>query len=95
MEKYNTYKPSLIFFYKLYSVLVQNPQQYAPFFIDFLKQNYVTLYNEDTQTKTYESLVPRDDKIDVETKLYIRKDKYDEVVHRLLQKNYIKKVDQS
>jgi hypothetical protein len=91
MEEYNTDKPAVIWFDKRYSVLGQNPQQYAPFFMDFLKQNYVTLYNEDTQTKTYESLVPRDDKIDVETKLYIRKDKYDEVINRLLEHNLIKK----
>lgn len=93
MNEYNTNKPVVIWYDRRYSVLGKSSEKYAPFFLDFLKENYITLYDEETHLKRYESLIPRDDKIDVETKLYIRKDKYHEVVNRLLQKKMIKKVD--
>lgn len=93
MNEYNTNKPVVIWYDRRYSVLGKSSEKYAPFFLDFLKENYLTLYDEETHLKRYESLIPRDDKIDVETKLFIRKDKYHEVVSRLLQKKMIRKVD--
>lgn len=90
LEEFNTNKPIVIWLDKRYSVLGQAAPQFAPFFMDFLNKNYVTLYNEETEEKKYESVLPIETSRDVETMLYIRKDKFDEVVERLQNANLVR-----
>lgn len=82
-------KPKIIFFDKNYFVLGSNPQDYAGFFIDFLKENYITLlgYRENE----YVTAIPVSNAVDLDAKMYIRKDIANEVLAKLLSLNLIKK----
>jgi hypothetical protein len=82
-------KPKVIFFDQNYSVLGSNPQSYAPFFVDFLKENYITILGY--KNNEYITTVPVSDAVDLEAKMYIYKDNIDEVIARLLSLNIIKR----
>ncbi len=81
-------KPKVIFFDKNYSILGSNPHEYAGFFIDFLKENYITLYGY--KHNRYVSVMPVSSRIDLEAKMYINKDNVDEIITKLLSQDLIK-----
>ena len=82
-------KPELIFFDENYSVLGSNPQQYAPFFVSYVKEKYVTLmeYNNNE----YIPVIPVSSAVDLDAKMYIRKDDINQIIAKLLSLNIIKK----
>jgi hypothetical protein len=82
-------KPKVIYFDQNFSVLGGNPQSYAPFFVDFLKQNYITLYGY--KNNEYISVIPVSSAVDLETKMYINKNNVDEIIAKLLSLNIIEK----
>lgn len=87
-------KPKVMYFDKKFYILISNPEMHAPWFIEFTKQNYITLYDYREGKIRYRSVVPISQKVDLETKLYINKEKKDEVIHDLLLHNYIRQEQQ-
>ena len=79
-------------FDKTYNIYSSTPEMHAKFFLSFLKDNYVTLFEYREGKKKYMSVASIDQRIDIETKLYIRKDAISEVVQKLLAANYIHEV---
>lgn len=90
VQDFTKNKPKVIYFDKTYSIRGYRPEEYGGFFQKFLDENYVTLYSMRTDTKKYMSNVPITLHIDYETKLFIRKDRVNEVVAKLLETNIIR-----
>ena len=90
MADFRKNKPKVIIFDKRYFIFGNSPEMYAKFFIDFLDKEYVTLFDYRRNGLQYVSVAAITERVDIETKLYIDKDKVEEVVDELLQKNYIK-----
>ncbi len=88
----NQNKPKVIYFDKNFVYLFSPAHSYSKFFMDFLKENYVTLYGYTVNNVHYSSVAPIhvNEKMDIETKLYIRKDVVSEVIDKLLKSNYIR-----
>lgn len=88
-------KPKVIMFDSQFVYLGKSVNSYGKFFMDFLKKHYITLLRYKEGNVVYRSIAPihPGEKIDIESKLYIRKDVIDEVVERLLRANYIKQVN--
>jgi hypothetical protein len=82
-------QPKIIYFDQNFSVLGGNPQSYAPFFVDYLKQNYITLYGY--KNNEYISVIPVSSAVDLETKMYINKNNVNEIIEKLLSLNIIEK----
>lgn len=83
-------KPKVIYFDKRFFVLFRSPETYGQFFLNFLKENYVTVqdYSKENNIKL-SSVIPIDDKIDLETKLYIDRNRADKIISELLDKSLI------
>ena len=81
-------KPKVIFFDQNFSVLGNNPQSYAPFFVFFLKENYITLYGY--KNNKYITTIPVSNTVDLEAKMYIRKENADEIIAKLLSLGIVK-----
>ncbi len=95
LEMLNDFKknrPKVIFFDPNVSILGSNPQSYASFFIDFLKENYITLYGYQHNGLRYVSANPISHRVDLEAKMYINKNNVDEIITKLLSLNLIKQV---
>lgn len=84
-------KPETIWFNKNTAILGSSVDSYSGFFKDFLSKHYTTLYEYRQIGKTYTSVEPINPQKDIETMLYIRKDKADEIIQKLVDKNYIRK----
>lgn len=82
--------PKIIYFNNAYSILGQNPQVYGKFFINFLKENYITLYPSPEKNIAYVSFVPITQHVDIETKLYINKQYKEEIINKMISQNLIK-----
>ena len=87
-------KPKVIMFDPQFVYLGKSIDTYGGFFLDFLKDNYVTLLQYSKDGIAYRSIAPihPKEKVDLESKMFIRKDKVDEVVKKLIEKNYIREV---
>ncbi len=83
-------KPKVIFFDQNYYILGSNPHEYAGFFLDFLKANYITLYGYKYNGLKYVSVIPVSNRINLEAKMYINKDNVNEVIAKLLSLGLIK-----
>jgi len=92
ISDFTKHKPKVIFLDKNVSILGSSPATYAKFFLDFINKNYITLYEYKEGDTQYRSLIPISDKVDLETKMYIDKDKRQEVIAKMLSENLIKKV---
>ena len=91
MADFEKNKPAVLYFDKAYSIRGYEPKNFAPFFLDFLRQNYITLFDyRDGKTK-YVSVAQVSEHLDLETKLYISKDHKNEIIQKLLQQNLIRK----
>lgn len=81
--------PKIIYFEKRYFILGRSPEMYAQFFLDYLATNYITLFDYKEGKTVYKSSIPIDDRIDLETKLYINKNDFPQVKQELLDKGLI------
>jgi len=87
-----TTKPKIIWYDKNFSILGQQPKDYATLFNQELDQHYIQLYlYRDAQDK-YVSLLTRSEWVDLEGRLYMRKENAKEVIQDLLANNMVKKV---
>lgn len=84
-------KPKLIYFQKNFFILGRSPEMYGQFFIDYLKDHYVTLQTYSNHGVTYKSKVPVTEKVDLDSRLYIRKEDASEMINKLLRDNFIQK----
>ncbi|MDE2025665.1 MAG: hypothetical protein KGJ07_04180 [Patescibacteria group bacterium] len=91
MSDFETHKPIVIYFDEGVGIRGHLPYVYAPFFINFLHKNYITLYEYHTGKTIYKSVDPITIDKDVERKLFILKSEKDIVIQRLLRKRIIKK----
>lgn len=82
-------KPKVIYFDKRYFILGSSPEMHGKFFLGFLDKNYITLLDYDDGVNKYRSKIPIDGKLDLETKLFIDKEKVTEVIEKMLQQNLI------
>lgn len=86
-------KPSIIYFQKNFFILGRSPEMYGQFFLDYLKEHYITLQQLNEKGRKYISLVPVSDKIDLETRLYIRKEKLSYIIEKLIANQFIASVN--
>ena len=64
---------------------------YGQFFIDYLKEHYITLETYEEDGVTYKSTVPVTEKIDLDSRLYIRKENAPEIIQKLESNNFIQR----
>lgn len=91
MADFQTHMPIVIYFDEGVGIRGHLPYIYAPFFINFLHQNYITLYKYHEGKTIYRSIEPITIDKDVETKLFILKSQKNVVIQRLLEQHIIKK----
>lgn len=91
MVDFNNHKPKVIYFDSNYAIFGTNPQQYAPFFMEYLKNNYIRLVDFKDGKIKYTSSLPHEGpgKMDIDANLYINKENKDEVIQNLLTHNLI------
>ncbi len=87
---FTKHKPKVIMFDRAFFILGSSPETFGQFFLKFLADNYVTLYDYRPNGIRYVSIQPITPRIDLETKLYIDKDRFNEVLDRLLQEHLVK-----
>jgi len=92
LTDFQTHKPKIIYFDREFYVLGKDPDEYGQFFINFLNNNYITLFTYRNGNTQYVSVPPVTLQMDLEKKLYINKDDIKEVIQKLVQANYIKPV---
>lgn len=95
IEDFRHNLPSVILFDKRFHILGDAPEQYAQFFLDFLNENYGVLYDYSRDENRYFSGSPVSISFDLETQLYLRKDKIDELAEILVDKGWVKRVKPS
>lgn len=82
--------PKVIYFDKNFHYLGSKTEIYSSNFIQFLNDYYVTPADYKVGGNIYRSVIPVDIKMDLETKLFIRKDKIREVLPVLIKNNYLR-----
>lgn len=89
-------KPKVIIFDKEFVYLGKSVGSYSEFFLRFLSENYITLfdYSDGSITYRFVNQPQNKDKFNLESKTYIRKDKVGEVIKKLLERKYIKQVNE-
>jgi hypothetical protein len=90
LDDFQRHKPKVIYFDRECYILGSNPEMYAQFFLDFLDWEYVTLNQYEQGGKQYLSTIPMTEKVNLETNLYLDKDRATEVIQDLLSQNLIK-----
>lgn len=92
MSDFETNPPKVMYFDKQYSIRGYLPEDFAPFFMDFIEKNYITLDSFSLkEDKIYTSNLPKDLHFDFETKLFIRRDAQDEVIDKLIEWGFVTK----
>ena len=91
-QEFEVSKPKVIYFQKNFFILGRSPEMYGQFFIDYLSEHYVTLQNYKKDGVSYKSSVPVSERIDLETRLYLRKENADEEIRKLLDNQLIHQV---
>lgn len=90
-----TSKPKVIWFDKRFHILGRSPEDFGQKFVDYVNDHYITLYGYDNgQGTKYVTNIPLEEKYDLETMLYIRKENIEEIINRLINNSYIKEVPQ-
>lgn len=90
MADFEKNKPKVIYFDKSYSIRGYEPQNFAPFFLDFLSKNYITLLDYRKGNIKYVTVNSPTEHLDLEAKLYIANKYKDEIIQKLLDQNLIK-----
>lgn len=84
-------KPKIMMFDQRFFILGSSPEMFANIFMKFVHENYITLYDyRDSQGKQYLSVKPVNERVDLETKLYIDKNRVEEVVDRMMKEGLIR-----
>ena len=91
MADFNANPPKVMYFDRQFSIRGYRPEIFAPFFMDFVEKNYVNLDSFNKSEKIYSSNLPKDNHLDFETKLFIRRDVQDEVIDKLVDLGYVSK----
>jgi hypothetical protein len=89
LDGFSKNKPKFIYFDKNFFVLGSLTAEYGKFFVDFLDQNYTTAYKESVNTK-YRSVDAVSERVDLETRLYILKDEFPQLMQKLESAGIIK-----
>lgn len=92
IDDFEETKPKLIWFDKKFYILGRNPEMYGQKFISYIDSHYTTLQKYSSEGKRYVSVKPIEQKTDIETKLYIRKENQTEIIQKLLDYGIIKEV---
>ncbi len=82
-------KPSVVYFQKTFFILGRSPEMYGQFFLDYLDSHYVLLMDYKENGIRYRSLVPRSGRVDLEGRLYIRKENVKETINKMLSQKLI------
>src|ERR1700722_10722844 len=82
LADFQAHKPKVIYFDREFYVLGKDPDEYGQFFINFLNNNYITLYNYRDGNTEYVSVPPVTLQLDLEKKLFINKDDKQEVIKK-------------
>lgn len=87
-------KPRVIVFDKGFVYLGKSVESYSEFFLRFLSENYVSLFEYRNGDILYRFINPagNNDKDNLESKVYVDRQNVEEVVKKLLEKKYIKEV---
>lgn len=85
-------KPKVIWFDKRFHILGNSPEDFGQNFIRYIDAHYVTIYNYRIGDSKYVSVKPIDQKTDIETKIYIRRENVDEIVKRMVEQGHIREV---
>jgi hypothetical protein len=93
VAEYSLHKPVVMYFDKEKYILGKNPEEYVPGFVQFISDNYITLYEYREGKIKYVSVPAISSQLDLEKKLYIDKDKKNDIIKKLLQNNLIREVE--
>lgn len=91
IQEFEASKPKVIYFQKNFFILGRSPEMYGQFFLDYLKEHYVTLETYEDNGVTYKSIVPVTEKVDLDSRLYIRKENVQEIIQKLQSNNFIQR----
>lgn len=94
MNDFQKNKPVVLYFDKTYGIRGYRPENFAPFFLEFLNKNYIKLVDYKEGKAKYVSVNAPTEHLDLVSKFYIRKDKKDVILKKLLEKNLIRKESQ-
>lgn len=86
------HQPKIIVFKKNFTILGYDPKKYGVYFTNYLNDNYFTLHDYASGGVRYVSVASVNDKVNLETDLYINKNNKDAVINSLLAGNFIKPV---
>ncbi|MBI5045153.1 MAG: hypothetical protein HZC02_04450 [Candidatus Levybacteria bacterium] len=89
IQDFEKSKPSIIYFQKTYFILGRSPETYGQFFLDYLNSHYITLFDYRDNGIRYRSTVAKSDTLDLEGRLYIRKEKARDVIRRMLDQKLV------
>jgi hypothetical protein len=90
LSEFRANKPDAVWFNKNFYILGYQASDYGKFFGDFLREEYTTLYEYRDTGPAYASVAPVTERVDIESMLYIRKDKVEAVIAKLEKAGYIK-----
>lgn len=93
LEDFQRRLPVAIAFDKKFFILGSSPEQFAQFYTDFLKENYTTVFEYGKDGNRVFSVRPVSISFDIETQLYLRKDRVDELVSVLITKGWVRPVE--
>ena len=79
-------KPEIVYFNKDFYILGASPKEYGQFFLDYLDSDYITLFDFDPTLKYKLTLDPS---LEFDKKLFINKDKADQVVNKMKEQGWI------
>jgi hypothetical protein len=83
-------KPKIIWFDKTFFILGESPEMYGKEFIADINEHYITLSSYVNGKTKYKSMKPIEQRTDIETKLYIRKENAVEIINKMLNLGIIK-----
>ena len=87
-----TTKPKIIWYDIHFFILGQKPEDYATLLNKEISDHYIELYLYRDGKTRYVSLLPRTEKVDLEGRLFLRKENAKEMIQRLLANNMVKAV---
>ncbi len=90
LTEFNANKPDVIYFDSTFFILGKAPESYAHFFLNFLNNNYTNVADYPGKIK-YKSKLGSDVHFNLETKLYMRRDKAPELIEKMTSQNLIER----
>jgi hypothetical protein len=93
MRDFTKNMPTVVYFDKNFYYLGSRVGDYARFFVDFLDKNYTTLLAYREGKARFASALQVNEKLDLDAKLYIRKDAAPRIIQALISKGYAKRVE--